>query len=366
MKYLPPTLSRYLFWQFIFNFLVLLSGLLMVIYIFDTVELLRRAAKVSDLPIRVVLQMGFFKLPDAGQQIFPFAVLFSALFTFWQLTRRSELVVVRAAGLSVWQFMTPLVFAALLIGAIQMAVINPFGAMLIGKYQRLEAERLSLDESLITLSRQGLWLRQKNADGGSVLLHAARLEQPGWVLRDVVALYLSEQNSFVRRVDSRTAKLQDASWVFFDAITNEQGQTPRRDSRLTLDTTLSINKIENSFADPKTVPFWKLPSYIGTMAGTGFNPTPLKIELQALIAKPLFLIGMVLIAACVALRPQRQGGTTALIVAGVVLGFIVFFLTNFLQALGASGQIPIFMAAWFPPVIYCLMGVGGLMILEDG
>ncbi len=366
MKYLPPTLSRYLFWQFLYNFALLLCGLLIVIYIFDTVELLRRAAKVEGLPVSLILQMGFLKLPDTGQQIFPFAVLFSALFTFWQLTRRSELVVVRAAGLSVWQFMMPLVFAAMLVGVLQMAVINPIGAMLIGKFERLEAEQLAKDESLITLSGQGLWLRQKNADEGTILLHAARVEQPNWVLRDVMVLYLDNQDSFVRRLDAQDARLTTSSWVFSNVTLNQSGQAPETIAQVTLGTTLSIDKIENSFADPKTVPFWKLPSYIRTMNGTGFNAVPLKIEFQALIAKPIFLAGMILIAACVALRPQRQGGTTVLIIIGVILGFVVFFLTNFLQALGASGQIPILMAAWFPPMIYCLMGVGGLMILEDG
>lgn len=114
---------------------MLLFGLLLVVYLFDTIELLRRAAKVEGLPVSLVLQMGLFKLPDVGQQIFPFAVLFSALFTFWQLTRRSELVVVRAAGLSVWQFMMPLAFAAFLIGTVQMMVVNPVGALLIAERQ---------------------------------------------------------------------------------------------------------------------------------------------------------------------------------------------------------------------------------------
>ncbi len=366
MKYLPPTLSRYLFFQFLINFAVLLSGLLLVVYLFDTIELLRRAAKVEGMPVSLVLQMGLFKLPDVGQQIFPFAVLFSALFTFWQLTRRSELVVVRAAGLSVWQFMMPLAFAAFLVGFVQMTVVNPIGAMLINKYERLEAERLTGDEALVTLSDQGLWLRQKTTQGETALLHAANVQQPQWVLNDIMVLFVHPEEGFVRRLDAKTARLDGASWIFQNATLNQPGSPPVKQASARLDTSLSIAEIENSFADPKTVPFWKLPSYIATMAGTGFNAIPLKIELQVLIAKPFFLIGMVLIAACVGLRPQRQGGTTALIVAGVALGFVVFFLTNFLQALGASGQIPVFMAAWFPPVIYCLMGVGGLMILEDG
>lgn len=366
MNYVPATLGRYLFKQFIINFAVLLLGLLLVIYIFDTVELLRRAAKVDDLPISLILQMGMYKLPDAGQQIFPFAVLFSALFTFWQLAKRSELVVVRAAGLSVWQFILPLAFAAFLVGIVQMTIVNPVGAMLIHTFERLEAERLTGDDSLVSVSDQGLWLRQKSGENEVALMHAARIQQPDWILHDVMVLYLKSAEGFTRRIDADTAYLRGDKWVLTNATVNEPGQRLVERARMDISTSLSLNEIENSFADPKTVPFWSLPAYIATMAGTGFNATPLKIEFQALIAKPFFLIGMVLLAACVAIRPQRQGGATLLIMAGVVLGFVVFFLTNFLQALGAAGQIPIFVAAWFPPLIYCLIGIGGLMILEDG
>lgn len=366
MKLFPPTLSRYLFGQFLVNFVALLFGLLMVIYIFDTVELLRRAAKVDSAPLGVVLQMGIYKLPEAGQQIFPFAVLFSALFTFWQLTRRSELVVVRATGLSVWQFMMPLAFAAFLIGVVQMTVVNPIGALMIGKYERFKADALGDDDVLVALSGQGLWLRQRTQEGETALLHAAGVRYPEWELKQVMVLFIDPARGFSRRLDAESARLENGAWVFAGAVQNVPGRPPVRLAHTTLPTSLSINEIENSFADPKTVPFWTLPSYIDTMAGTGFNVTPLKIEFQALLAKPALLVGMILLAACVSLRPQRQGGASQLILAGVVLGFIVFFLSNFLQALGASGQIPIFMAAWFPPIIYCLIGGGGLMILEDG
>ena len=111
-RFFPSTLSRYLARVYTLNFLGLTAGLLGIVYLFDTVELLRRASKFSDVPLGLVLQMGLFKLPEVGQLTLPFAVLFSAMMTFWQLTRKHELVIVRAAGLSVWQFLGPVVGVA--------------------------------------------------------------------------------------------------------------------------------------------------------------------------------------------------------------------------------------------------------------
>ena len=97
---ISPTLSRYLARTYLINTLFLLLALLGVIYLFDTVELMRRAGKIGEVPLPVILQMGLLKLPEVGQMLLPFAILFGAMFTFWQMTRRYELIVVRAAGYS--------------------------------------------------------------------------------------------------------------------------------------------------------------------------------------------------------------------------------------------------------------------------
>ena len=99
------TLSRYLSRTYLINTLLLMLCLFLIVYLFETVELVRRASKHEGVPLSLVLKMGLLKLPEVTQILFPFAILFSAMFTFWQLARRSELIVMSSAGFSVWQFM---------------------------------------------------------------------------------------------------------------------------------------------------------------------------------------------------------------------------------------------------------------------
>ncbi len=362
----PSTLSRYLAGVYIRNFLILLLGLLGIVYLFDTVELLRRASKFEDIPLGLVLQMGLFKLPEVGQLILPFAVLFSAMMTFWQLTRKHELIIVRAAGLSVWQFLGPVAGAAVLIGILQITVINPMGAILVGRYASMESTYLNRQENLVSLSDQGLWLRQ-GEDKGEVILHAGRVQMPEWILKDVMALFFDSQQNFMRRIDAEEAVLKDGEWTFLRATVNQPGVSrPSQASYITLATKLTVGEIEESFASPETIPFWRLAKFIDTMEGTGFDATALKIHMQGLLSRPLLFAAMVLLAASVSLRPPRQRGTGTLIVVGVMMGFVVFFMSSFLQALGASGQLPPLLSAWFAPTICFLLGVGAMMTFEDG
>jgi len=288
------------------------------------------------------------------------------MFTFWKLTKRYELVVMRSAGLSVWQFMLPLAFVAILVGVLHMSVINPFGSMLMKRFETMESEHLKKQSSLISLGNQGLWLRQENEDGSLAILHAGEIKMPEWALQNVIVFFFDQDFGFERRLDAQNAVLNSGEWRFNQATINKPQSIPESADFILMATDLTINEIEESFSDPQTISFWELPGFIKVMRQTGFDSRPLEVHFQKLLSMPLLFLSMVFLAAAVSLRPPRKSGTMILIIMGIGLGFVVFFLSNFLQALGASNQIPIFIAAWFPSMITFLLGVGAILSLEDG
>jgi len=369
---LSATLSRYLARSYILNLLFMTACLWGIIYLFDTVELLRRATKIDDFPLILVLQMGLLKLPDVGFTVFPFAILFAAMFTFWQLTRRYELVVVRSAGFSVWQFLAPIVGVAVLTGILILAVFNPLSALLIGKYEQLESRFLTQRQNEIALFDEGLWLRQGQMQGqglqdsGYAILHAEAIQMPEWKLQKVMVLFFDEEDSFLRRLDATSAQLADGQWQFSDIVDNRPGEKAQRIAGLAMPTELTTAEIEDSFSSPETLSFWQLPSYIRIMERTGFDSTRLRIHLHSLMAQPLLFAAMIFLAAAVSMRPPRQGAALWLLASGILIGFVTFFTSSFLQALGASHQIPVPLAAWSPALVMTLLGVSAMLTLEEG
>lgn len=362
------TLNRYLAYRYLSHISLMLFVLLGIVYLFDTVELLRRAGKVDDVSLSLVLKMGLYKLPEVGQMLFPFAILFSAMFTFWQLNRKQELVVIRASGMSVWQFLLPVLGTALLIGAFNITIINPIGAALLGKFETLENTYLSERKSYMTVLREGLWLRQTVENSNEqVILHAGKIEPETWSFSQVMVLFFGKDDVFQRRIDAKHARLEDGQWVFEDAVSH--GASNARGKKLplvALPTALTTTELEESFASPATLSFWALPGFINTMAATGFDATAMEIHFHSLLAQPFMFAAMILLAACVSMRPPRQGGTLMLVGIGIIAGFVVFFTGSFLQALGASHQIPVFLAAWSPTIITFLLGMSVMLTLEDG
>src|SRR5262249_20287083 len=94
-------------------------------FLIDYIELLPRGATRNARTLSVLLEMAALKLPHTAQEVMPFAVLFGTMLAFWRLTRNNELVVARAAGVSVWQFLMPALLVALLTGIVAVTVFNP-------------------------------------------------------------------------------------------------------------------------------------------------------------------------------------------------------------------------------------------------
>src|SRR5690606_21763634 len=128
---------------------------------------------------------------------------------------------------------------------------------------------------------------------------------------------------------------------------------------------LTPERIRDSFGTPNAVPIWQLPSYIDGLESAGFTARSYRLWFQMELAQPLLLAAMVLIAAGFSMRHSRFGKTGTMVLYAMLAGFAVFFLRNFAQALGDSGQIPIVLAAWSPPLAAALLALGLVLHLED-
>ncbi len=360
------TLSRYLAFLYLKNTALLLLGLCGIVYLFDTVELIRRANKFDDVPLGLVMQMGFLKLPEVGQILFPFAIFFSAMFTFWQLNRTQQLVVIRTSGCSIWQFLAPIITVALLIGIVQITILNPLGALSISAFERLESYHLKRQDSTITFLEGGLWLRQGIENDGYAIMNAQDIVQGTQTFLNVRGWFFDEADVFLYRIDADEAILESGQWRFNDLVLSRTHQDKAVLETYRLETSLTFADIQDSFASPATLSFWRLPSHIHMLEKTGFDTSALRVHYHTLLSQPLLFAAMILLAACVSLQPPRSQGNMLLIGTGLMIGFLIFFISSFLQALGASQQMPPAMASWTPALVSTLLGVTVLLNQEDG
>lgn len=372
------TLSLYIARQFLISLGIVMLAFSTLVVLLDVMELLRRGGDGHASSL-VLIEMALLKYPLTGQKMLPFVMLIGTLLAYARLARRSELVVIRSAGISAWQFVFPAVMVAFITGILVIVAINPLGAIMIGQYERLEAKYFQSRSSILSLMPSGLWLRETNnpirrADDplqknpvSEVIVHAREMGSRDNVnLQRVMVLMLGQNNIFLRRIDADYAQLIEGSWLLNNAVISEPDGTPERHEQYTLPTNVTMDDIQQSFASPETLSFWQLPDFINTLSKSGFSDLPHRMQWHTILVSPFLYVAMVYLAAVFCIHHSRQGTAGTLLTAGIFSGFLMYFMMNLVFSLGLSGNMPVPMAAWAPVILALLVGVGTLLHYEDG
>jgi lipopolysaccharide export system permease protein len=356
------TLARYLSTRFLRSILGVFVTVFVLIYTLDFVELVRRTGDVADVSASVLALLALFRTPAVAEQILPFAVLFGSMAALLGLSRKLELVVMRAAGVSVWQFLLPPLGVAVAFGVVAVTVYNPVSARL--KERALQIETAKLGRSK-TAGEKELWIRQRSLDGQAII-RAERSSDAGTKLSRVTVFEFNKDGQFLQRVDGQTATLMDGYWEVADARVIGTGLEPQVFNSFLVATTLTPEQVSQSFSSAETIPFWQLPQLVERTEKAGLDATRYRLQFQSLLARPLLFVAMVFIAASVSLRFFRFGGVARMVLGGVAAGFVLYVVTQLVEDLGSAGLLSASVAAWSPAVVGSLLGTLALLYQEDG
>lgn len=357
---MPHLLNLYIARRFATSLALILLAVAAIIFLADYVEVLRRFGDEDGFSGLLGLQLASMRVPYLIDSALPFAFLFAALLTLLGLSRKLELVVARASGVSVWGFLKAPLCLAVLVGVVGSAVLNPAAVALKSMAENIEAE---LSGKVRRDSHR--WFRQSGATGDAIL-HAGSVGNEGLTLFGLTAFVYDQTGKFKEKVTARRADFVENRWVLADAEIISASSAPRGSSTYELPTELTADELKRPFADPEIVSIWSLPGFIATAERTGIDPDPFRLAFHALLNRPIFLLAMVMVAATVSLRLTRYGGTWKFILTGVGAGFLLYVLTEIASDLGGNGIIDPFLAAWLPPVAALTFGATALLHQEDG
>lgn len=360
----PKIISQYIIRQFMMSFFAVMLALGSIILLFDIIEIMKKEA-VSSFGFGNTLTLALLKLPNMLLTILPFIVLIASIIVFRRLTKSHELVIIRAAGQSAWQFITPLLLTSFIIGIFSVTLFNPFSAAMFNKYQKMDNDRKGTPH---ISSSQGLWLRE-HRDEKMYVLHANGIHQEKYELnlKDVSILIFSDENIFLKRIDADNAVLSDGFFKLSNVKHYENGKNIEKKETLEIPTELTLGKIQENLASPETISFWDLPEIISFFENSGFSAHSHRLHLHSLLVSPFLLMTMILISATFSVDPnQRRGGGALKTSAAIAGGFLLYFMTRITYALGFSTALPVAFATWSPPLIFTLISVSILLHQEDG
>lgn len=357
------TLGRYFFRRYALTMLWFLTGVVAIIFLIDFSENSGRLAGRGFFSVWGLLWLTALRLPLILQQTIPFITLFVGMTTLIALNRKSELVVARAAGISVWQFMTPFLFGALLVGLATTLLVNPLAAW--GQRQALFIEASSRDSDSPKSANAVPWLRQISGNT-DVVIGAQTVLEDGTFLVDATLIHFDSDGRIILRQDAQSAKLEHGYWLLTEVTETRPGEIPTRLATAKVSTNLKQEFVQERLAQPETVAFYDLSENIAVAKSFGVSTKALETQFHSLLSLPFLLVAMTLIAATVSLKFSRFNQSRSAILGGILSGFVLYVVTVLVKAFGSSGVVPPFVAAWVPVVVALAVGATILLHQEDG
>jgi lipopolysaccharide export system permease protein len=365
MSMLTNTLGRYFAGRFVVAALGVFLSIFLLLVLVDYIEMVRKTSGLASASAVMVAETSLFRVPQLLEKLTPFCILIGAMTCYLALSRRLELVVARAAGVSAWQFIAPALGSALLIGVLATVAYNPMSANLREASKRMEAELFGSAPGGGVQDASGFWLNQVTGDG-QVIINAARSENQGVRLTGLTLFRFDTDLHFKERIEAREATLEDGRWLFKMVRRFSLDAPPIDQAQMEIPTTLTEAQVRNSFSTPETVSFWQLPSYIRSSESSGFATAGYRLQYHKLLAQPFLLAAMVMLAASVSLRFFRMGGVQKMVLSGVGAGFLLYVLSKVTEDLSKAELMHPIAAAWLPVLVGGLTGFLALLYLEDG
>ncbi len=357
---MPSVLSRYFARRFATMLVIMLAVGCLIFFLANYVEVLRRFSHLPGYTGLAGIELAAMNMPILLDAALPFAILFTGLLTLLDLSRKLELVIARASGVSVWGFLVGPFAVALLFGIVATALLNPLAVDM-----KQRADNLQAEISGRAIWESGRWFRQEGRTGPSIM-HANSIGDDARTLLGVTAFVYDAAGKFHEKVEAPRGEYSPGRWTLSDATVSSAETAPRLVARYELPTSLTASEVRRRFAEPTTMSIWSLPEFIETARRTGLNPDPFRVAFQTLIGRPIFFLAMVLVAATVSLRLTRYGGTWRLLLTGATIGFLLYAFSQIVGDLGANGIINPVLAAWLPPIVALTFGATALLVQEDG
>jgi lipopolysaccharide export system permease protein len=359
------TVGRYMASRFVVTILSVFFLTLLLIFFVDFVEVLRGASKRDDIGAGTLALITLLRIPIFAELALPFAILIGTIGAFLSLSRTSELTIVRAAGLSVWQFVQPGLAVAVLFGIFAVTVYNPVASAMKAKSEDIQAQLFNTQKSFGTARGSGSWLGQDSVDGPSIL-HAKTSANRGLTLAGVTLLQFDLNNRFYQQIQANKAELRQGYWRLENAVVQSSGEAIKHYQEYYVSTYLSPAQIMDSLGSLETLSFWQLPGFINFASKAGIPTGRYELQYQLFLARPILLAAMVLIAATCSLKAFRFGKIQTMVLTGLTGGFGFFIFSEFSRKVGASGLVPVAVAAWGPALIALLLSATVLLHQEDG
>lgn len=355
-------INKYLIKLFFINFIKISLGFATIFFIVNLMESFERL-KEAKVAVGIIFLLSILKIPTHLTSAILSVVLISAILSHYQLSIRSEGVIIRNAGFSIWKLSLPIHIFAILLGILWITCFNIFEIWALKKSSKIEEKYISADLQESISLNNGIWIRQKNLqnDQENILIMARNVFKNSANFANVSLWFYDKNNIFYQRLDAKKMMLSPNKWLIYDGFINNEDKINEKFELMEITTDLQEDfvkkKIINNLDSDSLYSIFELPEIIKNMEQSGLKSTKYKIYFHSQINQ-IFLFGiMTLLAIFFGTSNFRSLQANLKLFVGIIFGFAIFLSSSIFFKLGSSGIITIFEATWLITLIYYCIAI---------
>ena len=349
-------------------FLYYFSSIIILSFIVCLSELIEYGKITSNIETSGFLfnfKMALLKMPLRIQDLLPYAIFFGSIISLLRLSKNSELIIARSAGLNIWLCSLPHIFIAFLIGIISVSVLSPITSVTQKKLIQIENKYLNKNNNSLQISNGGFWLYQKEEEENTAIIHAESIDPNNIQLKNVIIFRYNDKHEFHERIDGESTQLEIGYWKIKNGKKTDKDLNTSNFVEYQMPTNFTSSQIKESFAPPETVSFWSMPNFIEIIEKSGFSSRKHKIYWYSILATPFLLVGMALMGVIFAVKPLGRHGIGKRLFIATIIAFIVFFINDVIAALGQGSNSSEILSAWAPKLAPMIISSSIILYLED-
>ena len=357
MKY-----QKYIYSLFLKNFLIVTLVFFCLVIIINIFEEIRFAEKY-DAELYYPIYLSILNAPSLMFEIFPFIFLISVKFFYLGLVEKNELEILSTNGISKFKIITILTIFSAIIGFFILLFYYSISSDLKSKYLDLKNRFSNTNEYLAVVKDDGLWIKEE-IENNVYFIHAHGFDKS--FLKSITISEIDKYYNNKNTIIAKKANITSKNWYLENVTIIDNSGNKNELKSLVYNSSFNGERISNLFSNLNSLNIYELHLLSNSYSKIGYSNTDIKIHLNKIYSMPFFYILMTILGFIIINKLKNFNSRFFIIIFGIFVSVIVYYLNYFSGVLGNNGALPIYLSVWAPLLILFLVcNIGILKVNEN-
>ena len=344
--------------RLLYVFLVFAS----LIFVMNILEELKFFSDNDNIGISYSVLLTILNLPSVIFEIFPFIILITTQFFFIKFQNNDELLIFRNNGINNLKLISLICLLVFFIGVIIISLFHFLSSNMKNSYLEFKNKYTKDNKYLAVVNENGLWIKDK-LDQNFMIIHSERIENNS--LKKLVITTYDNDFRNEKNIIADEALISNNIWVLKDVILIDSSGVKETTSELSFKTNFDYKKINSLFSNLESLNILQLFNQKQDFKSVGLNTSEVDLYLNKIYSLPVSLVIFSLLSSILMLNIKIKRTKTFILISGILLSVVIYYIFYFFGLLGANNKIPITLAVWLPNVILFLSCMVGIININE-